>query len=387
MADRIGAAAVVALAMCLAGNTNAQEFKPSPVAQIELRLSLGGALLQMGSPTTFERAYLRFDGEAGVDLKFDNFTISPRVASYGWNSELGVGRERSNELLPYIDLSFGNWIVSAGDVQGRPLPLPEKIATHTVIETRPIYAYYADRQDIDAENAAPIDGFRDNSLTSSGGKLALAYAQDNWFLRGIVDPGIVKDLDLLTGIYVAREYYRLETGAEFTLASGTSLRAGAAIWHQDSYQNTNGRIVDTNTGSKSVRWGNGAIGTEFGIAADMGKFDVGLTITAIQGPYSDAVVSTAPDDMRSAAHLISSYQINEKLSVAGTYSQTLWELTNNPSLGLQTGRLLQVGAEYKINEKIAVGLGYVWSDSSGWSGGAAPKATLSYPVLGVSIAF
>ena len=376
-----------ALMSMSAGMSLAQDVSISPDTKVALRFSLSSDFVRGGVPRDFERNYLRFEGGIGLDIDFGSFVITPRVTSFGWNSELSPGRTENNALLPSIDLATGNWVFSFGDIQGRPLPLADGISGHTVIETRPIYAYYGTRQDTDSENGEPIDGFRDNSRTTSAGKLALAYNGDDWFVRAIIDPGLLQDYDPVADTMVERQYVRLEGGKDFPLANGASLRTGAAVWHQDSYQNTSGNIVDASTGTKSARWGAGATGAELGVVLGFGKFDLGVSATAIRGPYSDGVTSTAPDDIRGAVHLTTSYQISDVWSLAGTYSQTRWELSNGPALGVQTGRLLQVGAEVQVSDRVSVGFGYVWSDSSGWSGGAHPAAKLSYPVLGVGISF
>jgi hypothetical protein len=378
---------VVSTLLLSANAATAQEFSFFSDASIHARTHVGGTLERLGVETDYKRSYLRFEGVVGFDVKYNNFTISPRVASHGYNTAItSDAPEKENELLPYIDVSFNQWTFSFGDVQGRPLPVPEGIQQHTTIEARPIYAINGNRHDGQVENFAPISGYYDNSRQSSSGKIAVAYDAKTWFARAIYDIGIFEDYDEVSNVDVSREYLRLEAGLEKVVNDSVTLKFGAAFWDQDSYENSSGRIVDPVLGTKAGRWGNGAQGVELGVVADFGKLDIGISATHINGPYSNSIAQSAPNDDRDAYHVTASYKFNDAWSVAGAYSSYTWELsaTNVPEVD---GQLFQVGVEWKPMKHVAVGVGYVWGDSTGTNPGGVVPSNINSPTLGVQVDF
>jgi hypothetical protein len=380
------AAAILGMAS-IPSMTMAQEFSLYTDARIHARTVANGDLEYAGTYSDLGRTYLRFEGVVGFDVKFDTFTISPRIASHGFNTDIAqVGAEKENDLLPYVELSFDRWTLSFGDVQGTPLPIARGIQGHSVIETRPIYAIWGNRHDGQVENFAPISGYHDNSRQSSSGKIAIAYNAPTWFARAIYDTGLLEDYDPVSNVDVSREYFRLEAGLNKTINDNLVLNFGAAFWDQDSYQNASGRIVDPVLGTKAGRWGDGAQGIEFGVAADLGKLGLGFSATHIKGPYTNSIAQTAPDDSRNAYHLTASYQINDAWSVAGAYSKYTWELSASGSPQVD-GQLIQVGIEWKPVDHVAIGAGYTWGDGNGANSGGAADSKINSVILGLTVAF
>lgn len=356
-------------------------------ARIRGRANFAGShTVPPAAATEFERQYLRFEGVVGVDLIFDDFTLSPRVTSHGYNTAIASpAPEKDNELAWTLDATFGNWTVALGDVQGRPLPLPSGLQMHTVIESRAIHAIWANRHDGQVENFAPISGYYDNTRQSSSGKLAVAHDEANWFVRGIYDLGVLEDYDEVADVNVARQYLRLEGGYSGS-AETFDYQLGAAVWSQDSYENSSGRIVDPALLTKAGRWGDGAVGFEIGGAADFGDLDVGLSATVIRGPYSNSIAQSGPDDIRAAAHLTGSYQFNDDWSVAGALSTYTWELSaGGPNT--VTGALVQLGVEWEPIDNFSVGLGYVFGSSTGVNAGGSVTSTMGVPTIGAQFAF